>query len=229
MGSTGAIGGRQGIIVCTLSVSRIAQRRREGNMKLPRRQFLRLAVGAAALRAITRAARAQTYPARPVRLIVTFAAGGANDIVARLMGRWLSERLGQQFVVENRPGAGGNIGTEAVTKAAPDGYTLLIVSPANVISASLYDKLNFDIVRDLVPIAAIMRGGNVVEINPLVPANTIPEFIAYAKANPGKISMASAGIGSNAHMSGEFFKIDDRRRFGSCAISRRGIRTDGLD
>ena len=198
-------------------------------MKLPRRQFLRLAVGAAALRAITRAARAQTYPARPVRLIVTFAAGGANDIVARLMGQWLSERLGQQFVVENRPGAGGNIGTEAVTKAAPDGYTLLIVSPANVISASLYDKLNFDIVRDLVPIAAIMRGGNVVEINPLVSANTIPEFIAYAKANPGKISMASAGIGSNAHMSGEFFKIDDRRRFGSCAISRRGIRTDGLD
>jgi tripartite-type tricarboxylate transporter receptor subunit TctC len=164
-----------------------------------------------------------------VRLIVTFAAGGANDIVARLMGQWLSDRLGQQFVVENRPGAGGNIGTEAATKAAPDGYTLLILSTANAISASLYEKLNFDIVRDLMPVAGIMRATNVMEINPLVPANTIPEFIAYAKANPGKIAMASAGIGSNAHLSGELFKNYDGRRFGSCAVSGCGTRIDRLD
>src|SRR5258707_6294924 len=176
-------------------------------MKFQRRQFLRLAAAAAFLQGEPRVARAQTYPSRPVRLIVTFAAGGANDIVARLMGQWLAERLGQQFFVENRPGAGGNIGTEVAIKAAPDGYTLLIVSTANAVNASFYEKLSFDVVRDLVPIAGIMRGPNVLEINPLVPATTIPEFIAYAKANPGKITMASAGIGSNAHLSGELFKM----------------------
>jgi len=154
-------------------------------MKFQRRQFLRLAAAAAFLQGEPRVARAQTYPSRPVRLIVTFAAGGANDIVARLMGQWLAERLGQQFFVENRPGAGGNIGTEVAIKAAPDGYTLLIVSTANAVNASFYEKLSFDVVRDLVPIAGIMRGPNVLEINPLVPATTIPEFIAYAKANPG--------------------------------------------
>jgi tripartite-type tricarboxylate transporter receptor subunit TctC len=176
-------------------------------LKFPRRQFLHLAAGAAALPALSRIASAQAYPTRPVRLIITFAAGGSNDIVARLMGQWLSERLGQQFVVENRPGAGGNIGTEAATKATPDGYTLLIVSTANAISGSLYDHLSFDVVRDLVPVAGIMRGINVVAINPLVPANTIPEFINYAKANPGKVTMASSGIGSSAHLSGELFKM----------------------
>ncbi len=172
-----------------------------------RRNFLRFAVGAATLAVVPRTTKAQTYPSRPVRLIVTFAAGGTNDIVARLISQWLAERLGQQFFVENRPGAGGNIGTEVATKATPDGYTLLMVSTANAINASLYEKLNFDVVRDLVPIAGIMRGSNVLEVNPVIPAKTITEFIIYAKANPGKITMASAGIGSNSHLSGELFKM----------------------
>src|SRR6266478_3739082 len=162
-------------------------------MKLPRRQFLHLAAGAAALPAASRFAWAQSYPTRQVRIIVAFAAGGPNDIFGRLAAQWLSDRFGQQFVVENRPGAGGNIGTEAATKATPDGYTLLLVGASNAINPSLYAKLNFDPLRDLVPVAGIGRGPNFLEVHPSVPANTVPEFIAYAKANPGKITMASAG------------------------------------
>ena len=175
-------------------------------MKLPRRKFLRLAAGAAALTA-ARTATAQTYPARPVRIIVGFAAGGAADIAARLMGQWLSERLGQPFVIENRLGAGGNIATEAVAGASPDGYTLLLVNPGAAINASIYDKLNYDFIRDIAPVASIIRVANVMQVNPSVPANTVPEFIAYAKANPDKISMGSAGVGSSNHVSGELFKM----------------------
>ena len=171
-------------------------------MKLPRRrQFLHLAAGAAALPAVSRFAWAQAYPSRPVRIVVGFAAGGATDIVARLMGQWLSERLGQPFVIENRPGAGGNIGTEAVVRAPPDGYTLLCWSATtNAINATLYDKLNFNFIRDIAPVAGIIRVPYVMVVNPSVPAKTVPEFIAYAKANPGKINMASAGIGGRATM-----------------------------
>jgi tripartite-type tricarboxylate transporter receptor subunit TctC len=176
-------------------------------MQLPRRRFLHLAVGAAALPAVSRFTWAQAYPTRPVRLIVGFAAGGGIDIIARLMGQWLSERLGQPFVVENRPGAGGNIGTEAVVRAAPDGYTLLLAFSSNAINATLYEKLNFDFVRDTAPIAGVIRVPNVMLVNPSVPAKTVPEFITYAKANPGKISMASGGIGTPAHVSGELFKM----------------------
>ncbi len=176
-------------------------------MKLPRRAFLRLAAGAAALPAATRIATAQAYPARPVRIIVGFAAGGAADIAARLMGQWLSERLGQPFVIENRLGAGGNIATEAVAGASPDGYTLLLVNPGAAINASIYDKLNYDFIRDIAPVAGIIRVANVMQVNPSVPANTVPEFIAYAKANPDKISMGSAGVGSSNHVSGELFKM----------------------
>jgi tripartite-type tricarboxylate transporter receptor subunit TctC len=177
-------------------------------VKLPhRRQFLHLAAGAAALPAASRVAWAQSYPSRPVRLIVGFAPGGGNDIVARLMGQWLSERLGQPFVIENRPGAGTNIATESVVNAAPDGYTLLFVAPSAAINATLYEKLNFIFIRDLAPIAAIMRIPNVMVVNPSVPAQTVPEFIAYAKANPGKVNMASPGIGTSVHLSGELFKM----------------------
>ena len=176
-------------------------------MKLPRRQFLRLAAGAAALPAISRVAIAQAYPTRPVRLIVGFPAGGPNDILARLMGQWLSERLGQPFVVENRPSAGGNVGTEVVVRAAPDGYTLLIVPTAAAINATLYDKLNFNVVRDIAPVAGIVRVPNVIVVHSSFPAKTIPEFIAYAKANPGKLSMASPGNGTSPHVSGELFKM----------------------
>ena len=176
-------------------------------MKLPRRQFLHLATGAAALPAVSRIAMAQTYPARPVRIIVGFAASGGNDILARLMGQWLSERLGQQFVIENRPGAAANIATEAVVRAASDGYTLLLVGPPNAINATLYDKLSFNFLRDIAPVAGISREANIVEVHPSVPAKTIPEFIAHAKANPGKINMASAGIGSAGHVAGELFKM----------------------
>ena len=176
-------------------------------MKLPRRKFLHLAAGAAALPALSRIALALDYPVRPVHLIVFFAAGGGNDIIARLMGQWLSERLGQQFVIENRPGGGGNIGTEAVVRAAPDGYTLLLVSSPNTTNATLYDHLNYDFIRDIAPVAGISREPNVMVVNPSVPAKTVPEFIAYAKANPGKINYASAGIGSSQHMSGEMFKM----------------------
>jgi tripartite-type tricarboxylate transporter receptor subunit TctC len=174
-------------------------------VKVPRRNFLQLAAGTAAIPAVPRLAGAQTYPTRPVRIIVVAAAGGAADITARSMGQWLSERLGQPFIIENRPGAGGNIGTEAVVRASPDGYTLLLVGLNNAVSATLYEKLNFDFIRDIAPVAGIIRAPNVMEVNPAVPAKTVPEFIAYAKANPGKINMASAGIGTGNHLFGALF------------------------
>jgi tripartite-type tricarboxylate transporter receptor subunit TctC len=177
-------------------------------MKFPRRQFLHLAAGAAALPAVSSIARAQAaYPTRPVRIICGFAPGGTTDVLARMIGQWLSERFGQSFVVENRPGAGTNIATEAVVKAGPDGYTLLMVSPPNVINATLYEKLNFNFLRDIAPIAAIARVANVMEVNSSLPIGSVPEFIAYAKANPGKISFASAGVGTSQHVSGELFKM----------------------
>jgi tripartite-type tricarboxylate transporter receptor subunit TctC len=177
-------------------------------MKFPhRRQFLHLAAGAAALPAVSRIARAQSYPSRPVRIIVGLAAGSSLDILARLMGQWLTERLGQPFVIENRPGAGTNVATEAVVRSAPDGYTLLAVSPANAINATLYEKLNFNFIRDIAPVASIVREPNVMVVNPSVPAKSVPEFITYAKANPGELSMASAGNGTASHMAGELFKM----------------------
>ena len=176
-------------------------------MKLPRRNFLRLAAGAAALPALARIARAETYPSRPVRIVVGLAPGGANDIVARLMGQWLSERLGQPFVIENRPGAGTNIATEMVVRAPPDGYTLLFVSATSAINATLYERLNFNFIRDIAPVASIATNPLVMEVHPSVPAKTVPEFIAYAKANPGKINMASPGIGTTPHLAGELFKM----------------------
>ena len=176
-------------------------------MKLSRRQFLHLAVGAAALPAVSRVARAQAYPTRPVRLIVPFGPAGATDITARLIGQWLSERLGQQFVTENRPGAGSNVGTETVVRAAPDGYTLGLFGAPSAINATLYDKLNFNFVRDIAPIAPIVGFPYIMVVNPSVPAKALPEFIAYAKANPGKINMASVGVGSVPHIAGELFKM----------------------
>jgi tripartite-type tricarboxylate transporter receptor subunit TctC len=176
-------------------------------VKLPRRQFLHIAAGVTALPTLSRVARAQAYPTRPVRLMVGFAAGGPTDIIARLMGQWLSERLGQPFVIENRPGAGGNIGTELVVNAVADGYTLLLVAPANTINATLYDKLNFNFIRDIAPVAGIMRSLYVMEVNPSVPVNSVPEFIAYAKDHPGQINMASAGSGTPQHVAGELFKM----------------------
>ena len=176
-------------------------------MKLPRRKFLRMAAAAAIAPALPSAAWAQTYPARPVRLIVPFAPGGGSDIFARLIGQWLSERLGQPFVIDNRPGAGSNIGTEAVVNAHPDGYTLLLVNAANAINATLYDRLNFNFARDIVPVAGLIRVPNVVVVNPSVPAKTISELIAYTKANPDKINMGSAGTGSTPHVAGELFKM----------------------
>jgi tripartite-type tricarboxylate transporter receptor subunit TctC len=177
-------------------------------MKLPhRRQFLHLAAGAAALPAVSRIAWAQTYPSRPVRIVVGFPPGGPTDIAARLIGQSLSERLGQQFVIENRPGAGSNIGTEAVVRAPPDGYTLFLAYSANAINATLYDKLNFNFIRDIAPVAAINREPLVMLANPSFPAKTVPEFIAYAKANPGKINFASGGNGTPPHVSGELFKM----------------------
>jgi tripartite-type tricarboxylate transporter receptor subunit TctC len=176
-------------------------------MKFSRRQFLHLAAGAATLPAVSRIGMAQTYPAKPVRIIVGFAAGGVTDIVARLMGQRLSERLGQQFLVENRTGAGTNIATEAVVNAAPDGYTLLLATSSNAINATLYQKLNFNFIRDIAPVAGIVDAPLVMEVHPSIPANTVPEFIAYAKANPGKINMASGGIGSAPHVAGELFKM----------------------
>jgi tripartite-type tricarboxylate transporter receptor subunit TctC len=176
-------------------------------MKFPRRQFLHLAVGAAALPAVSRIAIAQTYPSRPVRIIVPFPPAGNNDLVARLIGQWLSERLGQQFIIDNRPGAGTNIGTEAAVRAPADGYTLLIAAPPSAINATLYDKLNFNFIRDTIPVASVLRAPFIMEVNPSLPVKTIPEFIAYAKANPSKISMASAGVGSGPHAAGELFKM----------------------
>jgi len=176
-------------------------------MKLPRRNFLHLAAGAAALPVASRVAWAQTYPARPVRIIVTTTPGGAPDILARLMGPWLSERLGQQFVVENRPGGGSNIGTEAVVRAPPDGHTLLLVTTNNAINMTLYDKLNFNFIRDVAPVAGVVRVPNVMEVNPSFPAKTAPEFIAYAKANPNKLNFGSGGNGTASHMQFELFKL----------------------
>ena len=176
--------------------------------KLPhRRQFLQLAAGVAALPAVSRIARAQAYPARLVRIIVPFAPGGATDILGRLIGPWLSERLGQPFVIDNRPGGGGNIGTEAVVRAPADGYTLLLCGNFNATNATIYDKLNFNFIRDIAPVAGIDREPHVMVVNPSVPAKTLPEFIAYAKASPGKLTMASGGIGTPSHVFGELFKM----------------------
>ena len=176
-------------------------------MKLPRRQFLHLAAGAAALPVLSRAASAQAYPTRPVRWIVAAGPGSSPDIVARLVGQRLSERLGQPIIVDNRPGGGGNIGTQAVVNAPPDGYTLLFVTNANAINATLYDKLNFNFIRDIAPVAPIVRVPFVMLVKPSLPAKTVPEFIAYAKANPGKLTMASAGIGTVSHVAAELFKM----------------------
>jgi tripartite-type tricarboxylate transporter receptor subunit TctC len=176
-------------------------------MKLPRRQFLHLAAGAAALPFAPHIARAQAYPSRPVRIIVGFPAGGTADILARVIGQWLSERLGQPFVIENRPGAGTNIGTETVVRAPPDGYTLLLVPTASAMSATLYDKLNFDLIRDIAPVGGLGREPIVMLVNSSVPAKTVPEFVTYAQANPGRVMMASGGNGTPAHVSGEMFKM----------------------
>jgi tripartite-type tricarboxylate transporter receptor subunit TctC len=176
-------------------------------MKLPRRTFLHLAAGAAALPATSRIARADTYPSRPVHLLSGYAAGGIVDILARLIGQELSQRLGQAFVIEDRPGGGSNLATELVVHATPDGYTLLLSSSSNAWNATLYDNLNFDFIRDIAPVAGFTRSYNVMEVHPSVPAKTVPEFIAYAKANPGKINMASAGQGSSPHLYGELFKV----------------------
>jgi tripartite-type tricarboxylate transporter receptor subunit TctC len=209
MGSTGAIGERPtSIDQISSGQARIARPRWEGTMlKLPRRQFLHLAVGAAALPAVSRFAWAQTYPARPVQIIVGYPPGGATDAIARLIAQQLSERLGQQFMVDNRPGPGSNIGTEAVVRSQPDGYTLLLIFSANAINATFYDKLSFNFIRDIAPVASIARSPFVMEVHPSVPAKTVPEFIAYAKANPGTIRMASNGNGTTAHVAGELFKL----------------------
>jgi tripartite-type tricarboxylate transporter receptor subunit TctC len=177
------------------------------NQKLPRRRFLHLAAGAAALPFAPYVAKAQAYPARPVRIVVGFPAGGPFDTIARMMGQWLSERLSQPFVVENRPGAGGNIATEAVVRAPADGHTLLLANVANATSATFYDKLSFNFIRDIAPVAGIIREPLLIEIHPSFPAKTVPEFIAYAKANQGKINMASAGNGTATHVAGELFKM----------------------
>jgi tripartite-type tricarboxylate transporter receptor subunit TctC len=176
-------------------------------MEFPRRTFLQLAAGAAALPAVPRMARAQVYPSRPVRIVVGFPAGGATDIQARLMGQWLSDRLGQQFIIENRSGASGNIGTEAVARAAPDGYTLLQIVTPHAINAALYSNLSFDFIRDIAPVVCSARLGYVIVVHPSVPATTVPEFIAYAKANPGKINYGSAGPGTPQNIACELFKM----------------------
>jgi tripartite-type tricarboxylate transporter receptor subunit TctC len=173
----------------------------------PRRSFLHLAVAAAALPAASRFAYAQAYPARPVHIILGFPAGGSSDVIGRVLAESLSERLGQPFILDSRPGAGSNIGTELVVRAAPDGYTLLLTTSANAINASLYDNLNFNFIHDIAPVAGVFRVPNVMEVHPTVPVKTVPEFIAYAKANPGKLNMASGGNGTTAHVSGELFKM----------------------
>jgi tripartite-type tricarboxylate transporter receptor subunit TctC len=179
----------------------------EGAMKLSRRQSLHLATGAAALSATSRIARAQTYPRRPVRIVVPFAAGGGTDIAARLIGQWLSERLSQQFIIENRPGGGGNIGFEAVARTPADGYTLVMANSVAAINATLYEKLSYDFIRDIAPVAGVIRQPQVMQVNPLLPVTTVAAFIAYAKANPGKIAMGSGGVGSPGHVAGELFKM----------------------
>jgi tripartite-type tricarboxylate transporter receptor subunit TctC len=176
-------------------------------MKLPRRQFLHLAAGAAAIPAVSQIARAQNYPTRPVRLIVGFPPGGGHDVTARLITPWLSERLGQQFIIENRAGANGNIGAQAAANATPDGYTLLFIGGPQAINVGLYGKLAVDLVRDIAPVAVMTRSANAMCVNPSVPARTVPEFIAYAKANPGKLNMASGGNGNPEHVAGELFKM----------------------
>src|SRR5262245_45974650 len=179
----------------------------DGIMKLPRRRFLHLAAGAAALPFAPRIARAQSYPTRPVRLVIGFPVGGSQDIMGRLIGQWLSERLGQQFVIENRAGDAGNVGAEAVVRAPADGYTLLVVGSNHAVNATLYDKLNFNFIRDIAPVAGVIRTPSVLVVNPSVPAKSLPEFIAHLKANPGKLNMASAGSGTPPHIAGELFKI----------------------
>jgi tripartite-type tricarboxylate transporter receptor subunit TctC len=208
-GSTGAIGGHYSFIVHILSVhARIARGRGEGNMKLPhRRQFLHLAAGAAALPAVSRIASAQAYPTRPVRIIVGFPPGQTGDISARLLGQWLSDRLGQPFVIENRPGASSSIATELVVNAPPDGYTLLWIVTSNYINATLKTNLPYNFIRDIEPVASTTRSTLVAVVNPSVPVKTVPELIAYAKANPGKLNMASGGIGNSTHLAGELFKM----------------------
>jgi tripartite-type tricarboxylate transporter receptor subunit TctC len=176
-------------------------------MKLPRREFLRLAATAGALPALTRTALALDYPTRPVRVLVGFAPGSTTDILGRLIGQWLSQQLGQPFIVDNRPGAGGNVATEAAVNSPADGYTLLMVAPANTINMSLYDKLNFNFMRDMAPVAGVARVPNVVEVNPSVPVKTVPELITYAKSHPGTLSFASAGVGTTSHMAGVLFNV----------------------
>src|SRR5712692_1348916 len=193
--------GESALVICDGTIAL------EGIMKLPRRKLLHLATGVAALPILSRLAGAQSYPSRPVRIVAAFAAGGGVDITARLIGQWLSDRLGQSFVVENRPGAGGNIGTEAVVNAPPDGHTLLLATVPNAVNATLYEKLNFNFIRDIAPVAGIIRVVMVILVHPSVPAKSVPELIAYAKANPGKINMASAGAGSAPHMAGELFNF----------------------
>jgi tripartite-type tricarboxylate transporter receptor subunit TctC len=175
-------------------------------MKLPRRRFLHLAAGAAAVPAVRHVAKAQAYPSRPVRIIVTFAAGSANDVHGRLVGQWLAERLGQPFIVDNRPGGGGNLGVAEAVRSPPDGYTLFVISISHAVNANLYDKLPYNIVRDVTPIASVFRANYVMVVNPSLPVRTVPEFVAYAKANPGKVNMGSQGVGSVGHLAGELFK-----------------------
>src|SRR5690348_13434662 len=179
---------------------------RNAFLKLPRRHFLRLTAGASALPAMSRLAWGRSYPSRPARIIVGFAAGGPNDILARLIGQWLSQRLGQPFVIENRPGAGSNIATDAVVRAPADGYTLLLVGSPNAINATLYDNLSFNFIHDISPIVSLMRGALVMLANPAVPAKNLPDFIAYVKANPGKLSYGSGGVGGITHVTAELFK-----------------------
>jgi tripartite-type tricarboxylate transporter receptor subunit TctC len=189
-------------------------------MKLPRRQFLHLAAGAAALPALTHLASAQSYPSRPVRIIIGVAAGGSGDILARLVAQSLQERLGQPFVIENRPGAGSNLAIETVVRAAPDGYTLLLTGPSAAINATLYGKLNYNFVQDIAPVASIIAVPNVLVVHPTVPARTVPELIAYTKANPAKLNMASSGVGLSGHLAGELFKMMTDVEHASRALSR---------
>ena len=195
-------------------------------MKLARRAFLRLAVGVAGLPVIPQVAWAQNYPTRPVRIVVGFAPGGSTDLLARLMGQWLSERLGQQFVIENRPGAAGNIATEAVARATPDGYTLLLIDTQPAINVTLYDKLNFDFIRDITPVAGITRVPAVMVVNPSVPAKTVPEFIAYARTNPGRLNFASPGNGTGPHLAAPRAPMLDRSLKAEFESYRQTLSTD---